>query len=70
MDNIDLHISKNKDILENYTISPQQRRHIESELKDLEEWKEDHPDDSHDPTTLELFCHGNPDAPECRIYEN
>lgn len=70
MQNIDQHIEKDKKILEDSMISPQQRRHVEEELKDLENYKKNHPEDNHDPTALELFCDNNPDAPECRIYED
>lgn len=70
MQNIDQHIEKDKKILEDSMISPQQRRHVEEELQDLENYKKNHPEDDHDPTALELFCDNNPDAPECRIYED
>lgn len=70
MQNIDHHIEQDKKILEDSMISPQQRRHVEEELKDLENYKKNHPEDNHDPTALELFCDNNPDAPECRIYED
>ena len=40
------------------------------ELKDLEEYKERHPEDSHDPTPLELYCDANPNALECRVYDD
>ena len=39
-------------------------RHLEGEIKDLEEYKAHHPGDNHDPTPLEVFCDLNPDAPE------
>ena len=42
MENIETHIAKDKEILENPTISPQQRRHIEGELHELEDYVE-HP---------------------------
>ena len=67
---IEDHIQKDKKILDDPTISPQQRRHIESELHDLEEYKEHNPDDQHDPTYLELFCDQNPSDPECLVYED
>jgi hypothetical protein len=51
-------------------MSAQYRRHIEEELKMLENYKETHPNDDHDPSPLELFCNENPEAPECRIYDN
>ena len=70
MENIQKHIDHDKDILNDPTIPPQQRRHVEGELKNLENYKKNHPDDSYDPTPLELFCDSNPDALECRVYED
>ncbi len=54
MENIDQHIKKDKEILSDPTVSPQMRRHIEGELSDLEHYKDRHPNDTHDPTALEL----------------
>lgn len=70
MRNIDEHIAKDKEILDDPVISPQSRRHTQEELEALEAYKANHPDDDHDPTALELYCNLNPDAPECRIYED
>lgn len=70
MENIENHIEKDKEILQDPRISPQQRRHIEGELQELETYHEKHPEDHHDPTPLELYCDANPEADECRIYEN
>jgi hypothetical protein len=70
MDSIESHIQKDREILCDPTISPQQRRHIEGELKDLEFYREKHPENSHDPTSLELYCDANPDASECKVYED
>lgn len=70
MDNIEQHIQKDKEILDNPTISPQMRRHTEEELLDLEAYAERHPEDHHDPTPLELYCDTHPDASECRVYED
>lgn len=70
MENINQHIQKDKEELNNPTISSQRRRHIEDELQQLEAYQERHPNDDHDPTSLELFCDANPDAPECLIYED
>lgn len=69
MDTIDQHIQKDKEILEDPTTSPQQRRHVEDELVSLEEYKEKHPEDSHDPTALELYCDSHPEALECKKYD-
>ena len=70
MNNIDQHIQKDVDILNDPTITSQSRRHMEEELMALETYKANHPEDSHDPTTLELYCELNPDALECRVYED
>ena len=75
MDSIEQHIQKDKEILQDPTTSPQQRRHVEGELQELEDYAENHKKeieagDHHDPTPLELYCDSNPDADECRIYED
>lgn len=70
MENIDVHIHKNRQILDNPITSSQARRHTQEELEALESYKLNHPNDDHDPTPLELYCDSHPDAPECRIYED
>lgn len=75
MDSIEQHIQKDKEILDNPTTSPQQRRHIETQLNQLERYAESHKKeieagDHHDPTDLELYCEDWPEADECRIYED
>lgn len=70
MENIDQHIKKDREILDDPQISPQSRRHTVEELDALEAYKAKHPEDTHDPTPLELFCDANPEALECRIYED
>tara|TARA_R100000479_G_C6296928_1_gene168748 strand:+ start:248 stop:475 length:228 start_codon:yes stop_codon:yes gene_type:complete len=75
MDSIEQHIKKDKEILDNPTTSPQQRRHIETQLDQLERYAESHKKeieagDHHDPTDLELYCEDWPEADECRIYED
>ena len=70
MDTIDQHIQKDVEILNDATTSPQSRRHPEEELLALESYKVNHPEDSHNPTALELYCDANPHARECRIYED
>ena len=75
MESIEQHIQKDKEILDNSTISPQMRRHTEEELHELEEYVEHHKKeieagDHHDPTYLELFCDQNPSEPECLVYED
>ena len=68
--NIQQHIDDDKNELDNPSISSQRRRHLESELNSLEKYQANHPEDDHDPTALELYCDENPDASECKIYED
>ena len=70
MDSIEDHIQKDKQILDDPMTSPQNRRHIEGELDQLKSYHEKHPEDHHDPSSLELYCDENPEALECRIYED
>ena len=51
MENIEAHIEKDKEILEDPKTSPQQRRHIEQQLDQLERYHEAHPEDHHDQQT-------------------
>lgn len=64
------HIQSDKTELDSSTISSQRRRHLEDEVESLEKYRENHPEDDHDPTGLELYCDEHPDASECRIYED
>lgn len=70
MSTIDDHIQKDKEIIDDPMSSPQARRHAENELESLERYRERHPQDDHVPTPFEIYCDENPDAPECRIYED
>jgi hypothetical protein len=70
MKTIDDHINQDATDLYDPGISSQRRRFLEQELEDLKAYKEHHPEDAHDPTPLELYCDKNPDALECRIYDN
>ena len=75
MESVENHIELDKHILEDPTTSPQQRRHIEGELTELNVYVENHKKDieagdHHDPTPLELYCEMEPDADECRVYED
>jgi len=69
MDNINQHIKQDVEELNNANLSPQRRRHLESELSDLTQWKEGHPEDDHDPTAFEMYCDQNPESDECRVYD-
>lgn len=70
MTNINNHIEDDYAKLEDPLLSSQSRRHFEQEIHELEQYKENHPNDDHDPTSLELYCDLNPSALECKIYEN
>jgi hypothetical protein len=64
------HINDDRDELDNPQLNSQRRRHLEDELNSLEKYQVNHPDESQDPTPLELYCDANPDALECRVYED
>jgi len=70
MESIEQHIEADKEELANPQLSPQRRRHLEGELEELEAYAERHPEDHHDPTSLELYCDNNPSAPECLVYDD
>jgi hypothetical protein len=67
---IQQHIDDDRNELDAETISAQRRRHLQDELSSLEKYQENHPNIDHDPTSLELYCDENPNALECRIYED
>jgi hypothetical protein len=66
---IQQHINDDKNELDSGSLSPQRKRHIESELEQLQNYQERHPENTKDPTPLQLYCDQNPHALECRIYE-
>ena len=75
MKDIETHIAKDKEILDNPMTSPNQRCHVQEELHELEVYAENHKEeieagDHHDPTALELFCELDPSAPECKVHDN
>ena len=67
---IQQHINDDRDELDNPNTNSQRRRHLEGELDALEQYQNNHPNDDHDPTALELYCDTHPDALECRVYED
>ena len=74
MENIEAHIAKDKEILDNPQTSPNNAVY-EGELHDLEDWVVNHKEeieagDHHDPSPLELYCDQEPGAPECKIHDN
>jgi hypothetical protein len=70
MKTIQQHIDKDKQILDDPRISSQIRRHTAEELEQLESYMKNHPEDDHDPSSLELYCEIHPNALECRMYED
>lgn len=72
MKTIDEHIEKDREDIEAAKAEGNlgKVRHLEEELKGLEEFKAHHPGDNHDPTPLEVFCDLNPEAPECKVYDD
>ncbi|MEB3266497.1 MAG: CP12 domain-containing protein [Cyanobacteriota bacterium] len=72
MNTIDEHIQKDQQAIEAAREAGDlgKVRHLEEEIKGLQEYKDHHPEDSHDPTPLEVYCDLNPDAPECLVYDD
>jgi hypothetical protein len=64
------HINDDLNELNNPTTSGQRRRHLEDEINLLEKYQDNHPGEDYDPTPLELYCNSNPNALECRFYDN
>lgn len=64
------HISDDKSELDNPNTNSQRRRHLQDELESLENYQANHPNDDYDPNPLELYCDLNPNASECKIYDN
>jgi hypothetical protein len=72
MKSIDEHIAKDESEIQTAKAEGNDGkvRHLQEELKDLKEFKEHHPGDNHDPTSLEMYCENNPEAAECRVYDD
>ncbi len=72
MKTIDEHIQKDQSEIQSAKAQGNDAkvRHLTEELHSLEEYKEHHPEDKHDPNALELFCEANPDEPECLVYDD
>ena len=70
MKTIEEHIQSDQAILDNPMSSPAARRHAKVELKELEVYHANHPEDHHDPNALELCCEMHPDEPECLVYDD
>jgi len=72
MKSIDEHIQKDQSEIQQARAegNTAKVRHLEEELQSLKEYKDHHPGDEHDPTSLEMYCDTNPEAPECRVYDD
>ena len=72
MDTIETHIAKDREQLALAEASGDQAkvRNYATELEGLETYRSHHPGDQKDPTSLEVHCDLNPDAPECRVYDD
>ena len=72
MKSIDEHIAKDQDKIAEARAKGDEAmvRHLEEELESLKKFKDHHPEDDHDPTSLEMYCENNPEAAECRIYDD
>jgi hypothetical protein len=56
--------------LENSSSNKQRTRYLNAYLEELLIYQKNHPDAIEIPNSLELFCDLNPDAQECRIYND
>ena len=72
LESIDAHIAQDRSELEAARSSGDKSKaaHLEAELKDLEAYKAHHPDESKDPTPMEVYCDLNPEAPGCLVYDD
>ena len=72
VESIEIHIAKGLEELAKAEASGDQAkaRHYASELEGLETYRNHHPGEHKDPTSLEVHCDLNPDAPECRVYDD
>lgn len=72
MQNIDSHIAQVRADLDQARQSGDTAKanHLETELKGLETYKTNHPDEQKDPTPLDVYCDLNPQAPECLVYDD
>ena len=72
MNTIDEHIAKDKSEIEAAKAAGDQGkvRHLEDEVKGLEEYKAHHPEDKKDPSPMEVDRDLNPDEPECLVYDD
>lgn len=55
--------------LDSDNITKQRRRYLEGYLNELECYLSNHPNTINTPSSLELYCNLNPQAPECLKYD-
>jgi len=67
---LEQHIIKIAEELEKYSENTQRQRYLKSHLEELLKYQENNPNALEAPTSLELYCHLNPSALECRIYND
>lgn len=63
-------IQKINDELEASALNKQRKRYLQSHLEELLLYQENNPNTVVAPNALELFCDLNPDALECRIFDD
>jgi hypothetical protein len=56
--------------LENPSANKQRKRYLVGYLEELLKYQRNHPEEFTIPTSLQLYCDDNPEAPECRIYDD
>jgi len=56
--------------LENSSLNVQRKRYLQAYLEELLKYQNNHPESTMAPNSLELFCDLNPNALECRIYND
>jgi hypothetical protein len=56
--------------LENSSLNSQRRRYLQNYLQEILEYQKNNPYNKEIPNSLELFCNLNPNAQECRIYDD
>lgn len=56
--------------LETTSLNKQRKRYLQAYLEELLKYQNNHPESTVAPNSLELFCDLNPNALECRIYND
>jgi hypothetical protein len=56
--------------LETSSLNKQRKRYLQAYLEELLEYQKNNPYSVGIPSSLQLFCDLNPDAQECRIYDD